>query len=126
MNDSSWITDPTVDELSEVGLTPAPCVKVKPHRVKESPAHFECIYHQTVVLPGHAPESVHHVVFGRVIGVHIADDYITKEGLVDTLKMKIIARLGYKDYTTVDNTFSMNKKTTEDRYLPNTDMKAKE
>ena len=50
-------------------------VQVRPPRVAESPAHFECLYHQTVVLPGHTAESVHHVVIGRVVGVHIDDAY---------------------------------------------------
>lgn len=117
MNDTSWIEDADIDELAEVGLTPLPSVNVSPPRVAESPAHFECIYHQTVTLPGNAPEAVHHVVFGRVIGVHIDDKYITEEGLVDTLKMRVIARLGYKDYTTVDSKFSMEKRTLEDNYL---------
>ena len=38
MNDSSWIEDPSIDELAEVGLTPLPSVQVKPPRVAESPA----------------------------------------------------------------------------------------
>jgi len=126
MNDTSWITDPDIDELSDVGLTPIPSKRVNPPRVAESPAHFECLYHQTVVLPGNAPESVHHVVFGRVIGIHIDDEYITEDGQVDTLKMKVIARLGYKDYTTVESKFSMNKRTEEDKILPNTDRQAAE
>ena len=121
MNDSSWIEDSAVDELAEVGLNPIASVRVAPPRVAESPAHFECIYHQTVVLPGNAPDAVHHVVFGRVIGVHIDDNYITEDGLIDTLKMKIIARLGYKDYTTIESKFSMDKRTLEDNFLPDTE-----
>tara|TARA_R110000787_G_scaffold36159_3_gene92598 strand:- start:2185 stop:2856 length:672 start_codon:yes stop_codon:yes gene_type:complete len=119
MSDTSWIVESDVDELAAVGLTAAPSNLVKPPRVAESPAHFECLYHDTVVLPGNAPESVHHVVFGRVIAVHINDDYITDDGLVDTLKMKVIARLGYMDYTTVDNIFSMKKRMVEERFNPN-------
>ena len=61
-----------------------------------------------------------------VIGIHIDDEYITKDGQVDTLKMKVIARLGYKDYTTVESKFSMNKRTEEDKILPNTDRQAAE
>ena len=41
------------------------------------------------------------VVFGEVIGVHIDDQYITEEGLVDVDQMKPIGRLGYDDYTLV-------------------------
>ena len=126
MNDSSWIEDPAIDELAEVGLTPLSSVQVKPLRVAESPAHFECVYHQTILLPGHSDESVHHVVFGRVVGVHIDDEYITESGLVDTLKMKVIARLGYKDYTTVENKFSMNKRMAEDNNLPTDAIQAAE
>jgi flavin reductase (DIM6/NTAB) family NADH-FMN oxidoreductase RutF len=118
MSDTSWIDDPAIDELAETGLTPLPSVQIKPPRVAESPAHFECLHHQTVLLPGNTPQSVHHVVIGRVIGIHIDDAYITPEGLVDTLGMKVIARLGYKDYTTVESVFSMNKRTVEETVLP--------
>src|SRR5690606_13504427 len=114
MNDTSWIDDPEIDELAETGLTPLPSIQVRPLRVAESPAHFECLHHQTVLLPGHTPESVHHVVIGRVVGIHIDDAFITSHGLVDTLGMKVIARLGYKDYTTVESVFSMNKRTVEE------------
>ena len=69
---------------------------------------------------------MHHVVFGRVVGVHIDDEYITESGLVDTLKMKVIARLGYKDYTTVENKFSMNKRMAEDNNLPTDAIQAAE
>ena len=126
MNDTSWIDDPAIDELAETGLTPIPSVQVRPPRVAESPAHFECLYHQTVLLPGYTPQAVHHVVIGRVVGIHIDDAFITPDGLVDTLKMKVIARLGYKDYTTVESVFSMNKRTFEDRILPKAGSQAAE
>jgi len=126
MNETSWIDDPAVDELAETGLTPVPSVQVRPPRVAESPAQFECLYHQTVVLPGYTPQAVHHVVIGRVIGVHIDDAFITPDGLVDTRGMKVIARLGYKDYTTVESIFSMNKRTYEDRVLPKPGVQAAE
>ena len=71
-----------------------------------------------MTLPGHTPEDVHHVVFGRVVGVHIDDDFITEDGLVDILKIRPIARLGYKDYTSVDSTFSMPKRTVEEKFTP--------
>ena len=123
MSDTSWILDSETDELAEVGLTAAPSNLVKPPRVAESPAHFECVYHDTVILPGNAVESFHHVVFGRVVAVHINDDYITEDGRVDTLKMKVIARLGYMDYTTVESVFSMKKQMVEERYNPNSAIK---
>ena len=107
MNDTSWIMEPETDELEKTGLTAIDSINVKPKRVAESPVHFECKYHQTVQLPGNKNAGFHHVVFGQVIGIHIKDEFITDEGIVDILKMKIIARLGYNDYTLIDKTFSI-------------------
>lgn len=105
MNDTSWIMESETDELLETGLTPISSINVKPKRVAESPVHFECKYHQTIELPG--KEGFHHVVIGQVIGIHIKDEFITDDGIVDILKMKIIARLGYNDYTLIEKTFSI-------------------
>jgi hypothetical protein len=45
------------------------------------------------------------------VGIHIKDEFITEEGLVDVIKMLAIGRLGYNDYTRVDSEslFSMNR-----------------
>ena len=126
MSDTSWIEDSEVDELLEVGLTPAPSRLVKPARVAESPVHFECVHHQTVILPGYDAESVHQLMIGKVIGVHIHDDFITEDGLVDVLKIRPIARLGYKDYTSVDSIFSMPKRTVEEKLTPKPAIQAAE
>ena len=105
MNDTSWIMESETDELLETGLTPISSINVKPKRVAESPVHFECKYHQTVELPG--KDGFHHVVIGQAIGIHIKDEFITDDGIVDVLKMKVIARLGYNDYTLIEKTFSI-------------------
>ena len=42
------------------------------------------------------------VVFGQVVGVHI-DDSILKDGRVDMMAFKPVARLGYSEYTTTEN-----------------------
>ena len=99
MNDTSWIMEPETDELEKTGLTAIDSINVKPKRVAESPVHFECKYHQIVQLPGNKNEGFHHVIFRQVIGIHIKDEFITDDGIVDTLKMKVIARLGYNDYS---------------------------
>lgn len=114
MTQTALIEERGVDEMAAAGLEPLPSRLVKPPRVKGAPVHFECKYHQTVELPGHSPASKHQVVFGQVIGVHIEDEFITDEGLVDILKIRPIARLGYKDYTSIDSVFSMEKRMTEE------------
>ncbi len=96
-----------VDEFEEAGIAKAPSRLVKPARVAQSPIQFECAYMQSVHLPGNGVMGPVDVVFGRVLAVHIADEAISAEGLVDIVKIRPIARLGYYDYTTVDSVFSM-------------------
>jgi len=107
VNKSAEEVPPEVDEFDLSGVTKAAAHKVKPCRVAESPVHFECIYHQTMRLPGNSMISTSDVVFGRVIGIHISDDVITSEGRIDVLKIRPIARLGYHDYTSVESIFEM-------------------
>ena len=54
-------------------------------------------------LPARTLDGVHHVVIGRVVGVHIRDDALTPEGKLDILKIRPLARLGYHDYTSVES-----------------------
>lgn len=96
-----------VDEFERAGLTKLPSRKVRPARVAGSPIQFECVYLNTLRFPGVPPMGTADVVFGRVVAVHIADEVITPEGLVDVLKIQPLARMGYFDYTFVDNKFQM-------------------
>ena len=43
-----------------------------------------------------------------MVGIHIDDDVI-RDGMVDMLRMRPIARLGYMDYASVDSVFSMKR-----------------
>lgn len=94
-----------VDEAQQAGLEMIPSRIVKPPRVARSPVHLECKLHSVIALPGNSPDQVHHVVIGRVVGVHIRDDVIGADGKIDILKIRPLARLGYHDYTTVDSIF---------------------
>ncbi|MCF8198482.1 MAG: flavin reductase family protein [Sulfuritalea sp.] len=96
-----------VDEFKETGLTKAASRIVKPPRVLESPIQFECTYLQTVRLPGNGVMGTVDVVFGRVVGVHIADSALTADGRIDILKLRPLARLGYHDYTSVVDVFTL-------------------
>ncbi len=109
MNESSAMVDPDVDEMALSGLTPAPCRLVKAPRVAESPVAFECTYFKTVDLPGLDESSdAYAMIIGRVVGIHI-DDSAIADGLVDVTKLRPIARLGYMDYTVVDEVFSLER-----------------
>jgi flavin reductase (DIM6/NTAB) family NADH-FMN oxidoreductase RutF len=69
--------------------------------------HLECVFHSSTALPARTLDGVHHVVFGRVVGVHIRDDVFTLDGKIDILKIRPLARLGYHDYTSVESSFTM-------------------
>jgi len=113
MNETARIVEHGIDEMAAVGLEPLPSRLVRPPRVKDSPVNFECRLHQVVVLPGHKPSANHHLVIGRVVAVHIDDAALT-DGRVDVLRLQPIARLGYKDYATVESMFQMEKRMPED------------
>ena len=108
MNLTSAVVGPEVDEMDMAELRSAPSTLVKPPRVAESPAALECIYHQTIALPGVNGKDGNYVVIGKVVGIHIADEYVA-DGMIDITKYRPIARLGYMDYSVVDNVFSMNR-----------------
>jgi flavin reductase (DIM6/NTAB) family NADH-FMN oxidoreductase RutF len=114
MNQTALIVDRTIDEMAATGLEPESSRLVRPARIKGSPVQFECRLHQIVTLPGRVPSSEHHLVIGRVVAVHIADGALTDDGRVDVLKLRPIARLGYKDYVSVDAIFQMDKRSPED------------
>ena len=95
------------DEFDLAGVTKAPSHLIKPPRVAESPIHFECSYHSTLRLPGNKGLGSVDIVIGKVLAIHISDDVLTPDGLIDVVKIRPIARLGYYDYTSIESVFRM-------------------
>lgn len=102
MNASSATLPSDTDEFALTGLTPIDSQIVKAPRVAEAPVNLECRYLKTTVIPGWNEGDVYKVIFGEVVGIHIKDEYISADGLVDVARMMPIGRLGYNDYTRVD------------------------
>jgi flavin reductase (DIM6/NTAB) family NADH-FMN oxidoreductase RutF len=107
MNTSSAMVGADVDEFTLAGLSPAPSKLVKPPRVAQSPVALECRYLQSVKLQGldGAPSDAT-LILGQVVGIHI-DDSLISDGMVEITRARPVARLGYMDYATVDEVFSM-------------------
>jgi flavin reductase (DIM6/NTAB) family NADH-FMN oxidoreductase RutF len=111
MNTTSGPYPRGIDEMKEAGLEPAPCLLVKPPRVKASPCAMECKWLQTVRLVDvDGVPTQRYAVFGQVVGIHIDDRFI-KDGLLDTAAMRPIARAGYHDYfvSTPETKFSIRR-----------------
>jgi flavin reductase (DIM6/NTAB) family NADH-FMN oxidoreductase RutF len=81
---------------------------IKPKSLKISPINMECILHKIVDLPVVNDAEYNGIIIGEVIGISIQDEYI-KDGRVDVKKLKPLARLGYMDYSVIDNIFEMNR-----------------
>lgn len=110
MNVTTTMVEYGIDEMRLAGLEPAPSRYVKPPRVARSPIALECKYWKTVEMPAEEGREKQQssVVFGRVVGIHV-DDAIIRNGRIDTLAFKPLARLGYSEYTTTENVWKMSR-----------------
>ncbi|MFT6772074.1 flavin reductase family protein [Congregibacter sp.] len=98
-----------VNEFELAGLTQSESSLVKAPRVAEARAHLECRYIKTVELPHEEDsEMVWSLVLGRVLAVHIDDAYV-RDGLVDTLAMEPLTRMGYLDYGVLGGVLSRER-----------------
>ncbi|MES2716216.1 MAG: flavin reductase family protein [Pseudomonadota bacterium] len=121
MNLSSAPVAPGVNEFALAGLTEGKSMLVKPPRVAQAPAAFECRLWKTIELPAPpgrpgGPEPVAYtLVIGEVVAIYIDDQYIA-DGVVDTGRMRPLARLGYMDYAVVgtESMFTLNRPTASD------------
>ena len=109
MNMTSAPLERGSSEFNHAGLETAPCVLVQAPRVAASPCALECKVTQHVRLndkDGALTER--YLVLGQVIGLHIDERFI-RDGIIDILAMKPIARCGYQDYTSIDRLFSIRR-----------------
>ena len=98
----------SVDEFTLAGVAKAPSVKVKVPRVAAAPASFECRHFQTVPLPNDAGEANDFLVIGRVVQIHL-DERFVEAGRVNTAAMRLLSRLGYLDYATIERSWRMER-----------------
>ena len=83
------------------GLTPLSSSLVNVQCVTETPVNLECRYLKSVRVPSWEEKDRYFIVLGEVIGIHIRDECLTEDGLVNIAKIKPIGRMGYNDYTSV-------------------------
>lgn len=106
---SSVFAPRDVDEFDYAGLGKLPSRLVRPPRVAESPVHLECRVYQVIHLPDDPKTGQPNTMtIGEVVGIHI-DDSVLRDGMVDITALRPIARLGYLDYSVVDETFVLGR-----------------
>tara|TARA_B110000977_G_C10990253_1_gene459599 strand:+ start:314 stop:919 length:606 start_codon:yes stop_codon:yes gene_type:complete len=104
MNTTSGPWGKDTDEFVLADLEKVGCDTINCARVAASPATLECKLTQIVQLPG----AANFAVFGEVTGVHMRDDCMV-DGMFDVKQFSPMARLGYRDYATVRETFSLTR-----------------
>ncbi|OIQ43750.1 MAG: flavin reductase [Roseobacter sp. MedPE-SW] len=102
MNASSEMLPKEVDEFAHAGLTSVDCDTINCARIEGAPASLECKLTQIVTLPG----AANRVAFGEVTGIHLRDDCL-RDGIFDVTTFQPLARMGYRDYAVVRETFSL-------------------
>lgn len=99
MYQTSLEYDKGVNEFEKSGLTPIASDTVKPPRVLESPASFECTVDQVIPLGNEGGAG--NLVICRVQRIHIQDQYFDADGMPDSTKLDLIARMGGDWYSRV-------------------------
>ena len=103
MNISSQHVPHGVDEFELAGLRKGQGSLIDVPFVADSPVTLECELHDIIALPGTSKW-----VIGLVKAVHINDAYIV-DGKLDVTLYKPVARLGYKDYATISETYELER-----------------
>lgn len=109
MNKSSAALPRGQSEFEHAGMTPVPSEIVAAPRVKEAVASLECKVTNTLPLRDINQNLTGAIVIiGQVVGVHIAERAL-KDGIFDTAGVALCARLGYRDYAKITETFALDR-----------------
>jgi flavin reductase (DIM6/NTAB) family NADH-FMN oxidoreductase RutF len=81
-----------VNEFVKAGLTELPSIKVKPPRVAESPASFECKVNRVISLGQEGGAG--NLVVCEILLAHIKEDIMDTSKNVDPQKLDSVARMG--------------------------------
>jgi flavin reductase (DIM6/NTAB) family NADH-FMN oxidoreductase RutF len=101
-----------MNELELAGLETLPSEFIKPPRIADSPVAFECVSLNSVVT---GPQQT--IVIGRVLAVHIHDQYVldAENGYLDTKGFDLVARSFGSEYVRTKDTFNLDRPKWSDR-----------
>ena len=102
MNTTSKAFARGVDEFEMSGTPKARCETIDCDRVADAPANLECRMTNIFRMLGEG----NFLITGEVIGIHLRDDCIV-DGKFDVTTFQPLSRLGYRDYSVVENLFSL-------------------
>jgi flavin reductase (DIM6/NTAB) family NADH-FMN oxidoreductase RutF len=86
-----------VNEFQKAGFSMLPSQRVKPFRVAESPAQFECKV--TEIKPLGREGGAGNLIFCEVVAMHLRHDILGPDGLPDPARQDLVARMGGNWYS---------------------------
>ena len=85
-----------INEFEKSGLTPLESVHIKPPRVAEAPASFECKVNQIINLGEEGGAGS--LIICEVVLMHMQKSILDEEGRIDPYKLDAVARMGGNYY----------------------------
>lgn len=92
MSLSSTEYEKGINEFEKAGLQQVDSVKVKPPRVGEAPAAFECKVNEIIALGEEGGAG--NLIICEVVMAHFQEKIFDKQGKVDPFKLDAVARMG--------------------------------
>ena len=83
---------PGVNEFEKAGFTVLKSDNVKPFRVAESPVQFECKVNEVIELGTEGGAG--NLIICEVLKIHIHDEVLDSNGMIDQQKIDLVARMG--------------------------------
>ncbi|MEN9913620.1 MAG: hypothetical protein RL528_341 [Bacteroidota bacterium] len=83
---------PGVNEFEKAGFTALKSDSVKPFRVAESPIQFECKVNEVIELGTEGGAG--NLIICEVLKIHIHDEVLDSNGMIDQQKIDLVARMG--------------------------------
>ena len=90
-----------VNEFEKAGFTMLPSEVVRPPRVAESPAQFECKV--TKIVPLGRKGGAGNLIFSEVVRMHFKTAILNTQGFPDPKKQDLVSRMGGNWYSRANN-----------------------
>lgn len=91
-----------IDEFLKSGLTPLKSERVRPPRVAEAPAAFECLVKQVIPLGEEGGAGT--LVICEALLMHVQEGILDERGKIDPQKLDAVARMGGNYYCRASGT----------------------
>lgn len=106
VNETSMNLPSEESEVEKVGLSPTVSEKVGVPSLKESRVRLECVLEKHLVFE--EDDTATDFIIGKIVSYYV-EDSLLEDGIVNTEKLKPIARLGGKQYAPLGKIFELDR-----------------